>query len=138
MLFASASYVVVRRSSLTCRTASTIWLNPWADPTGKGFQIVQASFAMAWGGIAGTGTRARRPDRIPAVETDFIFAAIGEELGLLGGAAILAAYLLMVGVGLRIAVRRRAPVREAARDGLTTLIGVQAFIIIGGVTRVCR
>ena len=76
------------------------------------------------------------PTRIPAVETDFIFAAIGEELGLLGGAAILAAYVLMVGVGLRIARVAERPFEKLLATGLTTIIGVQAFIIIGGVTRV--
>ena len=76
------------------------------------------------------------PTRIPAVESDFIFAAIGEELGLLGGAAVLAAYVLMVGVGLRIARVAERPFEKLLATGLTTIIGVQAFIIIGGVTRV--
>ena len=70
------------------------------------------------------------------VETDFIFAAIGEELGLLGTTAILVSFLLMVGAGLRIALPRRAPFEKLLAAGLTTIIGVQAFIIIGGVIRV--
>ena len=68
-------------------------------------------------------------------ETDFIFAAIGEELGLLGSTAILAAYLLMVGAGLRIALRAEAPFDKLLAAGLTTILGLQAFIIIGGVIR---
>ncbi len=118
------------------RDRVAIWRNPWADPTGKGFQIVQAIFAFAWGGITGAGLGLGDPTRIPAVESDFIFAAIGEELGLLGGAAILAAYILIVGVGLRIARVAERPFEKLLATGLTTIVGVQAFIIIGGVTRV--
>jgi peptidoglycan glycosyltransferase len=73
---------------------------------------------------------------IPAVATDFIYAAIGEELGLLGSTAILVAFLLIVGCGLRIAVRAIQPFEKLLAAGLTTLLGIQAFIIIGGVTRV--
>src|SRR5690606_35373057 len=68
-------------------------------------------------------------------ETDFIFAVIGEELGLLGATVILVSYLLMVGAGLRIAVRADNAFEKLLATGLTTLVGVQAFIIIGGVTR---
>ena len=75
------------------------------------------------------------PQRIPAVTTDFIFAAVGEELGLLGTCAIVVAFLLMVGTGLRIALRAESPFEKLLATGLTTIIGVQAFIIIGGVTR---
>ena len=64
-----------------------IWLDPWQDPDGDGFQVVQSWFALAWGGVAGTGLGLGNPDRIPVAETDFIFAAIGEELGLLGATA---------------------------------------------------
>ncbi|MDQ6727508.1 MAG: FtsW/RodA/SpoVE family cell cycle protein, partial [Actinomycetota bacterium] len=70
-----------------------------------------------------------------AVSTDFIFAAIGEELGLIGTVAILIAFLLMVGAGLRIAMRVEAPFEKLLAAGLTAIIGLQTFIIIGGVTR---
>ena len=112
-----------------------IWLNPWKDPKGTGFQIIQASFAFAAGGVAGTGIGLGSPTRIPVAENDFIFAAIGEELGLLGATAILIAYLLMVGAGLRIALRRPVPFEQLLATGLTALLGVQSFIIIAGVTR---
>jgi peptidoglycan glycosyltransferase len=112
-----------------------IWLHPFADASGKGYQVVQATFALAWGGIAGTGLGLGNPGRIPAASTDFIFAAIGEELGLLGSAAILVAFLLMVGAGLRIALRADSPFDTLLATGLTTILGVQAFIIMGGVTR---
>ena len=100
--------------SATCRTASTIWLDPWKDPSGDGYQIVQGLFAMAFGGITGTGLGLGGDVRIPASETDFIFAVIAEELGLLGGALVICAFLLMVGSGLRIAVAGRPRLRQAA------------------------
>jgi peptidoglycan glycosyltransferase len=113
-----------------------IWLDPWSDPTDAGFQLVQATFALAAGGLTGTGPGQGEPGRIPLPETDFIFAAIGEELGLLGGTAVLAAYLLMIGAGLRIAVRAGGGFPSLLATGLTTILGLQAFIIIGGILRV--
>ena len=117
------------------QTRVSVWLNPWDDVADSGFQIVQATFALAWGGIAGTGIGLGNPDRIPIAPTDFIFAAIGEELGLLGSAAVLIAFLLMVGSGLRIAIRAESPFDKLLAAGLTTIIGLQSFIIIGGVIR---
>ncbi len=113
-----------------------IWRDPFASPKGDGFQIVEASFALADGGLTGTGLGQGEPDRIPFVETDFIFAAIGEELGLAGSTAILMAFLVLIGSGLRVALRADRPFEKLFTVGLTTLLGVQAFIIMGGVLRV--
>ncbi len=113
-----------------------IWLDPWQDPKGDGFQIVEAQFAFSAGGITGTGINLGSPGRIPLAETDFIFAAIGEELGLVGASAVLLAYLLLVGAGLRVAVRSEVAFERLLATGLTVLIGVQSFIIMGGVMRV--
>jgi cell division protein FtsW (lipid II flippase) len=112
-----------------------IWLNPWRDAEGDGFQIVQAAFAFADGGVTGTGINLGQPLKIPFVETDFIFAAIGEELGLLGASAILIAFLLIIGAGLRIALRTEDGFEKLLAVGLTTLIGFQAFVIMAGVVR---
>ena len=112
-----------------------VWLNPWPSASGKGFQTVQALFAFAAGGVFGSGLALGSPQRIPAVTTDFIFAAVGEELGLLGTTAVVIAFLLMVGSGLRIALRAESPFEKLLATGLTTIIGMQSFIIIGGVTR---
>ncbi len=117
------------------QTRVTIWLNPWDDPADKGFQVVQGWFSLAAGGVTGKGPGLGQPGLIPAADTDFIFAAIGEELGLLGGSLILVAYLLMVGAGLRIALTTDREFDKLLAAGLTTLLGIQAFIIIGGVTR---
>jgi len=113
----------------------SVWFDPWSVADSKGFQVVQATFALAWGGIAGTGPGLGSPGRIPAATTDFIYAAIGEELGLLGAAAVLMAFLLMAGAGFRIATRAERPFETLLATGLTTILAVQAFIIMGGVTR---
>ena len=113
-----------------------VWLDPWMDVNGEGYQIAQSIFALADGGVAGTGLGLSGPVTIPVAETDFIFAVLGQELGLFGGTAVLVAYLLLVGVGLRTAVRADNPFDTLLAAGLATLIGVQAFIIVAGVTRV--
>lgn len=113
----------------------SIWLDPWKDPSGSGYQLIQGLFAMAFGGTTGTGLGLGGDVRIPASENDFIFAVIAEELGLLGGALVIMAYLLMVGSGLRIASRADHAFDKLLATGLTLLLGLQAFIIIAGVTR---
>jgi peptidoglycan glycosyltransferase len=114
----------------------SIWLDPWSKYNGKGYQIVQGMFALAEGGMSGTGLGLGDPGRIPAVKTDFIFAAIGEELGLFGGSAVLIAFVLLMGSGLRTAVRTDNAFEKLLAVGLTTILGVQAFIILAGVLRV--
>src|SRR5688572_12963722 len=91
---------------------------------------------FAGGGVTGTGINLGSPTRIPYAETDFIFAAIGEELGLVGATGVLVAYLLMIGAGLRIALRTEVPFERLLATGLTVLLGVQSFIIMAGVIRV--
>ena len=117
------------------KTRIDILMDPWSVATGAGYQTVQAMFAFAAGGLSGTNISQGSPQRIPAVSTDFIFAAIGEELGLLGTAAVLMAFMLMVGAGLRIALRVESPFEKLLAAGLTAILGLQTFIILGGVTR---
>ncbi|HEY2998415.1 MAG TPA: FtsW/RodA/SpoVE family cell cycle protein [Acidimicrobiales bacterium] len=109
------------------------WLDPWDKA--KGFQVVQAAFAFADGGVAGRGLNLGVPTKIPVVESDMIFAAIGEELGLLGAAAVLIGFVLMIGAGLRIAQQAASGFERLLATGLTTLLGFQAFIIMAGVVR---
>ena len=118
------------------QTRVDAWLKPWDDPLGGGYQVIEAQFGLASGGITGTGPGRGYPQRVPAAETDFIFATIGEELGLLGATAVLMAFVLMIGSGLRAALGARRPFSKLLATGLTGLLGVQAFIIIAGVTRV--
>jgi peptidoglycan glycosyltransferase len=112
-----------------------VWLNPWAAAGGKGYQSVQAMFSMAAGGLAGTGLALGSPERIPVVASDFIFAAIGEELGLFGTTAVLVAFLLVVGAGLRVALRTERAFDKLLAAALASIIGFQAFVIMAGVTR---
>jgi peptidoglycan glycosyltransferase len=113
-----------------------IWIDPFADPKNAGYQIVEAAFAMAEGGVTGTGLGLGSPTRIPYAATDMIFAAIGEELGLFGATAVLAAFVLLVGAGLRVATAAPNPFEKLLAAGLTALLGFQTFIIVGGVIRV--
>jgi peptidoglycan glycosyltransferase len=134
ILFSAGAFVAYNAFSHV-RGRVEIWLDPFEDAGGKGFQLVQSLFAFGSGGVTGTGLSLGSPTKIPAVETDFIFAAIGEELGLLGTVAIVTAFLLMVGVGLRIAIQARSDFEKLLATGLTVCLGVQTFIILGGVTR---
>jgi cell division protein FtsW (lipid II flippase) len=126
--FAYASFAHVRERF-------HIWLNPWPVALSSGYQIVQSMFAFAAGGVAGTGLALGSPSRIPAAPTDFIFAAIGEELGLAGAVAVLMAFVLIVGSALRIAVRAEAAVDKLVAMGAAAIFGLQTFIIVAGVTR---
>lgn len=117
------------------RTRVTIWLDPWSSLNDAGFQIAQTSFALGTGGLTGTGLGLGRPNDIPFVETDAIFAAVGEELGLIGATALLVAYGLMVARGFRIALDAEDQVGSLLAAGLTTVLGLQVFVIVGGVTR---
>jgi len=118
------------------KTRVDIWLDPWADEYGKGYQIVQALYGIGDGGITGTGLGRGSPHKVPLAQNDFIFASIAEELGLFGATAILIAYLLLIGAGLRVALRTDRTFEKLLATGLTTIVGVQAFIIIAGVIKV--
>lgn len=118
------------------RTRVQIWVDPWDDYTGAGYQPVRGIFALANGSLTGTGLGLGDPGAIPAAHNDFIFAAVGEELGLLGATAVLAAFLLMTGAGMRTALRAQRDYDKLLATGLTTILAVQTFIIVGGVLRV--
>ncbi len=100
-----------------------------------GYQVAQAQFAMATGGMVGTGLGQGHPDLIPSVWTDFIFAAFGEELGLFGVTALLLLYVALIGRGFRAALAREDGFSKLLGAGLTTAVALQTFIIVGGVTR---
>jgi peptidoglycan glycosyltransferase len=112
------------------------WLDPWQDSQGQGYQLVQSLYAFGSGGFQGTGLGLGRPDVIPVATTDFTFAAIGEELGLLGTVAVVIGFMLLVGSAFRIAVQAQRPFSKLFAAGLATILGVQTFVIVGGVTRV--
>ena len=119
------------------RVRVDIWLDPFATASGNGYQVVQALHAFARGGLLGTGLGAGLPMvggvlPIPALHTDFPFAALGEELGLVGILAILGLYLVVIERGLRIAASAVDEFRAILAAGLSLIIGVQAFIIAAG------
>ncbi|MDI6821989.1 MAG: FtsW/RodA/SpoVE family cell cycle protein [Actinomycetota bacterium] len=117
------------------QTRIDIWLNPWKDIEGKGYQIVQSLFAIASGGVFGSGLGLGYPTRIPAVHTDFIFSALCEELGLAGGFGIILAYLLFIPRGFKIALTCEDEFGKLMAAGLTLVLALQTLVIIGGVTR---
>ncbi len=113
------------------------WLDPWADPSGAGFQVVQALYALGRGGLLGVGLGAGLPTiggrlPVPAVHTDYPLVALGEELGLIGLLAILGLYLVVVERGLRIAAAAHDDFRSLLAAGLALVVGIQAFIIAAG------
>ena len=112
-----------------------IWLDPFADPQGDGYQLVQSLFTLADGGLVGVGIGRGMSTIIPVVESDFIFSAIGEELGLLGGSAVLLGFMLFAVRGLTVAARAKSDLAAFVASGLTASISFQAFLIVGGVTR---
>lgn len=112
-----------------------IWLDPWADPAGQAYQVVQSLFSFAAGGTWGTGFTHGHPGLIPEVHTDFIFSAIGEELGLLGCTAIMLAYTLFFYRGITIAMACQRELYTLIGAGFAIAFYLQAFIIIAGVTK---
>jgi cell division protein FtsW (lipid II flippase) len=118
------------------RDRVTIWINPWSVANGKGYQIVQSEFALGAGNVAGSGLGLGDPQKIPEASTDFIFSAIGEELGVVGTTAIIVCFAFIISVGLRIALRAVNPFEKLLATGLTAIIGLQTFIIVGGILRV--
>jgi cell division protein FtsW (lipid II flippase) len=117
------------------RVRVSIWLDPWADVTGSGYQLAQSLFALGTGGLTGTGLGFGRPQDVPFSATDAIFVVIGEELGLLGATAVLLGYLLLVARGFRIAQTARDEFTTLLALGLTVTLAFQAFVIVGGLTR---
>lgn len=117
------------------RTRFEIWLDPFSDAQGSGYQLVQSLYSLADGGLVGTGIGRGLADYIPVVESDFIFSAIGEECGLLGGSAVLLLFMLFAVRGLTTAARAKSDLAAFSAAGLTAAISFQAFLIVGGVTR---
>lgn len=111
------------------------WLNPFVDPTGSGWQILQGLSAMYAGGIWGAGIGAGSPSAIPIVTTDFVYAAIAEELGLVICALLIILYACLFIRGFRAAGRAKSPFGELLAAGLTASLAVQTLLNIGGVVK---
>ncbi|MFZ5639892.1 MAG: stage V sporulation protein E [Bacillota bacterium] len=112
------------------------FLNPWADPLGSGFHIIQALYALGSGGLfgAGLGKSHQKYFYLPEQHTDFIFAVLGEELGFIGGALVILLFILFIWRGFKIALCSQDPFASLLAVGITSMIGLQAVINIGVVT----
>lgn len=117
------------------QTRFQIWLDPFSDPQNTGYQLVQSLYSIADGGLVGRGIGRGMAEIIPVVESDFIFSSIGEECGLLGGAAVLLFFMLFAVRGFTTAARAKSDLAAFSATGLTAAISFQAFLIVGGVTR---
>jgi cell division protein FtsW (lipid II flippase) len=112
-----------------------IWLNPWPTADSDAYQVVQSLMAVAAGGVFGQGIGQGQPQIIPVAHSDFVFAALAEEWGLLGVLGVLIALGALVVRGMRIAVMARQPFRALLAAGLSLVIGVQSLLIMGGVLK---
>jgi cell division protein FtsW (lipid II flippase) len=139
VLFAAGAVVVYKTIPYVAARVHT-WLNAFSyanyNAKGGSYQVVQGIFGLAHGGMLGTGLGLGAPQKTPLAASDFIFSSIGEELGLVGVFALLALYLLFVSRGLRIGFAGQDDFGRLLGVGLAFVVGLQTFIVIGGVTRV--
>ena len=112
------------------------WLNPWVDPSGRAYQIVQSLLAIANGGLFGRGPGLGSPTLVPISHSDFIFTAIAEETGMVGVVGLLALLALLISRGLRVALLAPSRFRRLLATGITAYFSIQSFLIIGGNLRV--
>jgi cell division protein FtsW (lipid II flippase) len=134
-LFVAVGGVVAYQAFAHVQRRVGAWIDPFRDYSDSGYQIAQALFAMGSGSISGSGIGLGRPDLIPAASTDFIFAAVAEEMGFAGSVAVIAAYALLVAAGFGIALRTRDVFRKFLAASLTIVLAVQTILILAGVLR---
>ena len=131
----AAGAIVAYKTIPYVQTRVDIWQNPWSDPTGSGMQIVQALIAIGSGGLFGMGLGLGRPRNIPLYHSDFIFAAIAEEFGLIFSICLLAVYVLIIIRGVIVAMNARTSFHSLTALGIVVMIGLQTMLIVGGNTK---
>ncbi len=117
------------------RVRVAAWKNPWSDIDGGGYQIVNSLFAITTWGLLGSGLTKGMPNSIPVVESDFIFAAICEEMGVLFGMGIVCLYIMLFFRGILVVIRCQRRYYSLLAAGVVTMFAFQAFLIIGGVIK---
>jgi cell division protein FtsW (lipid II flippase) len=114
------------------RIRTATWWNPWLDPSNTSFQIVQSLIAVASGGLIGRGPGLGAPSLVPVAYSDFIFSALSEEYGVLGAVGCLILLAVLVGRGMRTAIRSADPAFRLLAAGLSAVLGMQSILIIAG------
>ncbi len=133
LAFAAGAVVAYERFAHV-RVRVSSWLDPFSDYD-KNYQVIQGQFGLAWGGLFGRGWGQGRPGLIPLAKSDFITAAVGEELGVVGLMAVISLYGVLVARGLRTALAVTDPFGKLLAAGLSFVLALQVFAIVGGVTR---
>jgi cell division protein FtsW (lipid II flippase) len=133
--FAAGSWLAARALPYVAARVEA-WADPWSRASANGYQIVQALIAIAAGGVFGVGLGYGYPRYVPAIQTDYIVAAIGEEMGMAGVLAVIALYMVLVGRGFSIALRARDPFARLLAAGLSTVLALQSLIILAGALKV--
>ncbi|OGO19194.1 MAG: hypothetical protein A2Z14_10385 [Chloroflexi bacterium RBG_16_48_8] len=131
ILGAAAGYMLID----IVQTRLQAWINPWIDPIGGSYQLVQSLIGIASGGILGRGPGMGSPGFVPAAHTDFIFTALTEEWGLIGAIAMLASFAIFISRGIKIAHHLHDPFDKMLASGLSLAFGFQTILIVGGVIR---
>lgn len=131
ILFVAGAWVIVSNLPYVEQRVA-LWLNPWSETAQGSYQVIQALIAVASGGVLGTGLGYGFPTYIPAVHTDFVFAATAEELGLAGSLALVAMYALLAYRGYHIALRSDDAFVKLLAVGIASVFGLQTLIILGG------
>jgi cell division protein FtsW (lipid II flippase) len=126
---------VADRLFVHVQTRVANWVDPFADAQGDGYQMVQSLFSLGSGGIAGAGLGGGHPELVPVINSDFIVAAFGEELGFIGLAAMIMVYMLLAMRGLRSGLAVRDTFGKLLAGGLSFLLMWQIFVVIGGISK---
>ena len=131
----AAAAVIAYRALDYVRARVAIWQNPWSDYEGTGYQLVQSLIAIGSGGLFGMGLGLGSPRKIPLYHSDFIFASITEEFGLIFAIGVLAVYVMIILRGLIVAFNARTSFHSLTAFGLVVMLGLQTMLIVGGNTK---